>query len=45
MVADARRYTTLVGDEEILTEIQHFGGVTNLTLSGHARNKPDDTLG
>ena len=28
MVADARRYTTLVGDEEILTEIQHFGGVT-----------------
>ena len=30
MVADARRYTTLVGDEEILTEIQHFGGVTNL---------------
>ena len=30
MVAEARRYTTLVGDEEILTEIQHFGGVTNL---------------
>ncbi len=30
MVADARRYTTLAGDEEILTEIQHFGGVTNL---------------
>ena len=30
MVADARRYTTLASDEEILTEIQHFGGVTNL---------------
>ena len=30
MVADARRYTTLAGDEEILTEIQHFGGKTNL---------------
>ena len=30
MVADARKYTTLAGDEEILTEIQHFGGVTNL---------------
>ena len=30
MVADARRYTTLAGDEEILTEIQHFGGETNL---------------
>ena len=30
MVADARRYTTSAGDEEILTEIQHFGGVTNL---------------
>ena len=30
MIADARRYTTLVGDEEILTEIQHFGGETNL---------------
>ena len=30
IVADARRYTTLAGDEEILTEIQHFGGMTNL---------------
>ena len=30
MVADARKYTTLASDEEILTEIQHFGGVTNL---------------
>ena len=30
MLADARRYTTLEGDEEILTEIQHFGGKTNL---------------
>ena len=30
MVAEARWYTTLVGDEEILTEIQHFGGATNL---------------
>ena len=30
MVADARRYTTLESDEEILTEIQHFGGKTNL---------------
>ena len=30
MVADARRYTTTEGDEEILTEIQHFGGATNL---------------
>ena len=30
MVEDARKYTTLAGDEEILTEIQHFGGLTNL---------------
>ena len=30
MLADARSYTTLTGDEEILTEIQHFGGKTNL---------------
>ena len=30
MIADARRYTTLESDEEILTEIQHFGGATNL---------------
>ena len=30
MIADARMYTTSAGDEEILTEIQHFGGVTNL---------------
>ena len=31
MVADARKYTALAGHEEILTEIQHFGG----------RDKPD----
>ena len=30
MVADARRYTTLESAEEILTELQHFGGKTNL---------------
>ena len=30
MVADARKYTALAGHEEILTEIQHFGGATNL---------------
>ena len=30
MIADARRYTTSASDEEILTEIQHFGGATNL---------------
>ena len=30
MVATARQYTTLADDDEILTEIQHFGGATNL---------------
>ena len=30
MIADAQMYTKSAGDEEILTEIQHFGGVTNL---------------
>ena len=30
MLAGARRYTALAEDEEILTEIQHFGGATNL---------------
>ena len=30
MVEDARQYTTLANDNEILTEIQHFGGATNL---------------
>ena len=30
MVENARQYTTLVDDDEILAEIQHFGGATNL---------------
>ena len=30
MTENARRYTTLADDGEILTEIQHFGGATNL---------------
>ena len=30
MVVTARQYTTLTDDDEILTEIQHFGGATNL---------------
>ena len=30
IVENARRYTTLTDTDEILTEIQHFGGTTNL---------------
>ena len=30
MAETARQYTTLTDDNEILTEIQHFGGATNL---------------
>ena len=30
MVENARQYTTLADNDEILTEIQHFGGATNL---------------
>ena len=30
MAENARQYTTLADDHEILTEIQHFGGATNL---------------
>ena len=30
MVENARQYTTLTEDDEILAEIQHFGGATNL---------------
>ena len=30
MTANARQYTTLTNDDEILAEIQHFGGSTNL---------------
>ena len=30
MAENARQYTTLADDDEILTEIQHFGGATNL---------------
>lgn len=30
MLESARQYTTLTDDREILTEIQHFGGKTNL---------------
>ena len=30
MVENARQYTTLTNDDEILAEIQHFGGATNL---------------
>ena len=30
MAENARRYTTVADDGEILTEIQHFGGATNL---------------
>ena len=30
MTETARQYTTLADDNEILTEIQHFGGATNL---------------
>ena len=30
MAENARRYTTVADDDEILTEIQHFGGATNL---------------
>ena len=30
MAETARQYTTLADDDEVLTEIQHFGGATNL---------------
>ena len=30
IVERARQYTTLDGNDEILAEIQHFGGATNL---------------
>ena len=30
MTENARQYTTLTNDDEILAEIQHFGGSTNL---------------
>ena len=30
MAESAQQYTTLIDDDEILTEIQHFGGATNL---------------